>query len=137
MDLALIKLLVDTSLFILIWIVQLVVYPGFRYYAQGDMKKWHPLYTQRITIPVMPLMLGQLALYGLACYQEPSVLRISQLALVLSTWGLTFFFAVPLHAAIEDNQNSLAARAKLVRVNWPRTLIWTLIFILNLLTYEQ
>ncbi len=56
----LLRLLVDMGLLILTWLVQLVIYPSFLYYDATDLKKWHSIYTGRITFVVLPLMLTQL-----------------------------------------------------------------------------
>ena len=61
MDLQLIRLLLDFGLMVLIWIVQLVIYPGLCYYKNEDLGKWHKIYTQRIGVIVGPLMIAQLA----------------------------------------------------------------------------
>jgi hypothetical protein len=137
MNLALLTVLVDTALFILIWMVQLIIYPGFCYYEEENIKKWHPVYTKMITIIVLPLMVGQLGLYSLAVFQQPDVLSISQFILVASTWGITFLFAVPLHSAIEKVPQTVSHRKKLVQVNWPRTAIWTIILIISLINYGK
>ena len=137
MNLALITLLIDTSLFILIWMVQLIVYPGFCYYKEEDIKRWHPVYTQIITIIVLPLMASQLGLYGITVFKSPNVLSIIQFILVVSTWAITFLFAVPLHNAIEKSPQTLSHRKKLVQVNWPRTANWTIILIISLICYGK
>ncbi|MEL7161763.1 MAG: hypothetical protein AAFN92_13465, partial [Bacteroidota bacterium] len=58
------RLAVDTAALVLIWLVQLVIYPAFLYYAEADFRGWHPVYTQRVTYVVLPVMLAQLALYA-------------------------------------------------------------------------
>ena len=52
--------LADFGLLVLIWMVQLVVYPGFKYYQRERLLEWHARYTSRISYIVGPLMLGQL-----------------------------------------------------------------------------
>ncbi len=48
MDILILRLLFDFGLVVLIWIVQLVIYPGLCYYSETDLLKWHKLYTSRI-----------------------------------------------------------------------------------------
>jgi hypothetical protein len=136
MNLVLFQIVVDSGLLILIWMVQLVVYPGFRYYSEPDLKRWHEIYTGRITLIVLPLMLAQLILYAYQLYGAPGILSAGQFLLVAATWLITFLYAVPLHASIEKDTDTTLSRAKLVRINWSRTILWTIIFILSLYTYE-
>ena len=137
MNLKIITLMIDTALVTLIWLVQLVIYPGFCFYTEENIKKWHSLYTTRITYIVMPLMLGQLTLYIFVVYSNPVVSHVLNLGLVLFIWIVTFFISVPLHAKIDAIQNTLQARKKLVQTNWLRTIGWTLILIINIINYGQ
>lgn len=137
MDLALSTIIVDVALCVLIWIIQIVVYPGFCFYSEEDIKRWHKFYTIRITLIVFPLMLSQLVLYAISSYLNPTSLSIGLFLLVISTWIHTLFSAVPLHNAIERSPNSLTQRKKLVRVNWFRTIVWTLILIISLISYGE
>ena len=50
MDLQSVRLLLDFGLMVLIWIVQLVIYPGLCYYKSEDLGNWHKIYTGRIGI---------------------------------------------------------------------------------------
>jgi hypothetical protein len=52
--------LVDFALFILIWIVQRIIYPSFMYHSPVSLSQWHAVYSKRIALIVVPLMLGQL-----------------------------------------------------------------------------
>lgn len=135
MDVDFFKILIDTSLCVLIWIVQIVIYPGFCYYSEGDIKKWHPIYTRRITYIVLPLMLSQLIIYLYFSYLKFSYVSLGSLALVIFIWGVTFLVSVPLHAKIDSSSNSIHAREKLVKTNWIRTVAWTFLLILSLINY--
>ena len=57
MNLEYIRLLVDAGFIVLIWAVQLVIYPSFKFYSNANLLKWHRLYTKRVTVIVLPLML--------------------------------------------------------------------------------
>jgi hypothetical protein len=137
MDVELYKIVVDSSLFVLIWMVQLVVYPGFNYYSELNMKRWHSDYTTRITVIVLPLMVGQLGLYSYTAYYNPSYRSVGGLALVVATWVVTFLVSVPLHNAIEKRSDSRIERKELVQTNWIRTFIWTIILILSIIFYGK
>lgn len=136
MDLNLFRILIDGGLVVLIWIVQLVIYPGFCYYSEAEIKRWHRRYSVRISIIVLPLMVCQLALYAFHASIHPGGVSIGMLLLVLVMWLITFLCAVPLHRAIEQVSDSSKQRRQLVQVNWYRTAGWTLLFMINLFTYE-
>jgi len=137
MELELLKITVDTALCTLIWLVQIVIYPGFLCYNESDLKKWHRAYTGRITIIVMPLMLSQLFLYVFLSYSQPSFDAFAGLGLVIMIWAVTFFVSVPLHAKIDTLADTIITRKKLVRTNWMRTIAWTLVLILTILHYGK
>lgn len=124
---------VDFGLVVLIWIIQLIVYPSFTYFQPSDLAKWHTKYTTKITMIVAPLMFAQV---GIICWQIFYDFNWSVVAsglLVATVWINTFFYAVPLHEQINRKEDMLLSAQKLVKVNWYRTLIWTLIWVLGLL----
>ena len=63
------RLLLDFGLCILIWMVQLVVYPSFLFFSFNNLFTWHKTYTKAIALIVIPLMLGQLGIVisGVSC----------------------------------------------------------------------
>ena len=126
--------LVDFGLVILIWMTQLIVYPSFTYYSESELVTWHSKYTTAISLIVMPLMLGQVVLHGLGLLNDFSWLRLVAAVLIALAWVNTFFYAVPLHNKISANVDVLNAADQLVKINWYRTALWTLIFLISLLT---
>jgi hypothetical protein len=125
------SLIVDFGLVVLTWIVQLVIYPSFRYYAVKDLKSWHLKYTRRITIVVFPLMISQLILHSYFAFENPAILAITTALLVVLNWLITFFFAVPLHGKIDTGQDPAYPIKQLIYLNWLRTGFWSLIMILT------
>ena len=94
------RTLVDCGMFILIWMVQLIVYPSFCHISDEVLHSWHRTYTQRIGYFVMPMMLTQLILSLLACIYTMTALTALDLGLVVATWVLTAWLSVPLHKAL-------------------------------------
>ncbi|OAV43799.1 hypothetical protein [Lewinella sp. 4G2] len=123
------RLVFDTGALVLIWLVQLVIYPVFLRMQRSDFVSWHPVYTRRVTFVVMPIMLGQLALYAYLCLSPPTEWNVvANSTLILIAWGLTFFGAVPLHAALDGPDDHLPLSSRLLRINAARTLVWTLVW---------
>ena len=121
----------DFGLFVLIWTVQLIVYPSFRFYSPEELRSWHRRYTPRISFIVIPLMLGQLMLYGTLLQQEKNTYSIGSFSLVLLVWLLTFTVFVPRHKGITAGESSEKTLKELVDFNWGRTLIWSFLFLWN------
>ena len=132
----LIKIAIDASLVVLALLVQRIIYPSFEKIFSDHFLSWHDTYTNEIGRIVAPLMLVQLALSSyMLWYYNFSLLNVLIFILVLLTWIDTFARAMPLHAQIQqiksiDEQKNIAR--KLVKVNFPRTLIWIAIFALQL-----
>lgn len=125
------KLLFDFGLVILIWMTQLIVYPSFTYYQSENLIRWHQKYTRAITIMVMPLMFGQIGWHSYDLFTTQSWLGWLAFSLILLAWINTFFYAVPLHHKIANNQQLADTINKLVMVNWYRTIWWTMVFIID------
>ncbi|MEM6395288.1 MAG: hypothetical protein AAF741_03005 [Bacteroidota bacterium] len=125
------RLMFDSAALVLIWLVQLVIYPSFLYMRRHDFMAWHPVYTRKVTWVVMPVMLGQLLVYGFMVFAHPSTDVWVNAALVAIAWLITFVFAVPLHMNMEESEKPKEASAKLVEMNWYRTVIWTIVFLVS------
>ena len=135
MTIELIRLLIDFGLVILIWMVQLNIYPSFRYYTREDLVRWHQKYTLGIAVIVIPLMFGQLGIYGYQLFESQALFPILGFAIVILQWILTFAIFVPLHNAIGQNLHSEQTLRKLVKRNWWRTILWTALFVWSLFEY--
>jgi len=123
----------DAGCVVLIWTVQLVIYPSFKFYSTLDLRKWHSKYTGLVSFIVVPLMFGQLITSGWLTYQNPSPLLITKLVLIIAIWVLTFLIFVPLHHHIDRQENPQRFLDSLVNKNWMRTVLWNVVFVLSLL----
>jgi len=128
--------LIDFGLVILIWMTQLVVYPSFAYFSSGDLLLWHRRYTRAISFLVIPLMLAQLLTHGIGLWQHFSVPRLLAAALIGSIWVNTFVYAVPLHNKISAGSDIASSAKQLVAVNWYRTVLWTVVFLLGIFLFH-
>ena len=125
--------IINFGLVVLTWMVQLVVYPSFLYYTQENLQKWHHTYTTAVSYVVIPLMFGQLFTTGYLIFTKGGILNLIIFGLVVLVWIVTFALAVPAHNKIAAGNDMLVEAANLVRINWYRTAIWSIIFILGLL----
>ena len=126
-----ISLMVDAGLVILIWIVQLVIYPSFLHYTTENLYSWHQKYTSRIAIMVVPLMLFQL-IYGLIIlFYFPTINHFIYLALVIFLWVFTFLTFAPLHNKISNRNINNKLLTSLIYRNWIRTFLWSFLLIFH------
>jgi hypothetical protein len=107
----------------LIWVIQILHYPGF-HFVDILFKDFHSFHSTRISMIVIPLMLTELATASLLALQNPSRFGWNFVG-VLLIWASTFFLSVPLHNQLAGERNSQLI-AQLVLTNWPRTLLWSL-----------
>lgn len=130
--LLIINLSVTAALFGLIWVVQLVHYPGFAFIDARDFHAFHSLHTRNISFFVAPLMIAELILaMALVIIFSFGSLFWLHLILTLALWGSTFFIQVPIHARLASGKDKNIIR-RLTITNWIRTLLWTLKFFLAL-----
>lgn len=122
---------IDFGLVVLLWLVQCIIYPSFLQVTPDRLIDWHATYTRRMGYIVAPMMFAQLGLSVLGVWQTGTALAWLDLLLVLSCWVLTFTLSVPLHNRIAAGDIDPQILGRLVVTNWPRTLLWTLIFALG------
>ncbi len=110
-----------------IWIIQLVHYPSFRFVSSEGFLKFSEFHQSSITWVVGPMMVVELltGLY-LWLHQPTSLVWPLLCFLTLLIWLSTFFLSVPLHTQLIVSGYDLALIDKLVSTNWPRTLFWSL-----------
>ena len=127
------QLFFDSGLFVLIWLVQLIIYPGFLNIGNVNFKDVHKRYTARISLIVIPLMLGQLSLEIIKLFQGEA--NFPRLALTVSVWLITFIFAVPAHNILGQNGRHKDSILTLIKTNWLRTIIWSVLLVNSLLHF--
>jgi hypothetical protein len=121
------RLLFDFGFMVLIWTVQLIVYPGFRYRSPEDLIVWHRIYSVRITIILMPLFFGQFLISMLQLWQYQTYYSISSFAIIVLLWLITILVFVPIHKKISAGSFDRNFLIKLDRLNWIRTMLWTIL----------
>ena len=125
-------LLADFGLVVLIWLIQLVVYPSFHHVEDGSFVAWHSRYTRLVAYIVMPLMSAQVILHGAGLLGGPGVFDVLAAVLIVLAWATTFVFSVPCHRALSNDGKSAVQIAILVRTNWIRTTCWTGVFLASI-----
>ena len=126
------RVAVDFGMLVLIWLVQLIIYPSFEFTDKDAFLAWHEKYSALITIVVLPLMFGQLALTLYQLSQERSWSTIACVVLIALCWIVTFTLSVPAHNQLQAMGNEPEIVRWLVLTNWLRTFGWTAISILSI-----
>lgn len=121
------QVIVDSGLLILIWLVQLIIYPSFRYTADEDFISWHTRYTGLIALVVTPLMLLQAGIEIMHFFfLTPRWLRIF---LISAIWISTFTLSVPCHSRLHNQGKTSDLVQRLIATNWVRTVLWSIVFL--------
>lgn len=128
------------ALFGLIWTIQLVHYPSFRFVDETKFVEFEKFHSQKITYIVLPLMIVELITSAYLVYLNPlhAVLHFNLLC-VLIVWTTTFLFSVPCHNQLMNGKDQKVINS-LVKTNWPRTVFWTfktLILLSLILNYKN
>ena len=122
MHLALASLMVGV-----IWVIQLVHYPSFRFTDREKYVSFQIFHMRKISFIVMPVMVLEF-LSGLLLVlyhsNHESLLRISFI-LLLIIWLVTALFFAQVHQKLSKGYDETLVR-KLVSFNWIRTLLWTI-----------
>ena len=124
--------LIATSIMVgVIWVIQLVHYPSFHFIELKQYTTFQRFHMSRISFVVIPAMLTELfTLILIIISTDPidTLLTVSGLLLVL-IWLMTAVFFSGVHKKLTLGYNKTVVD-NLVTLNWFRTLLWTLRFLL-------
>ena len=116
----------------LIWIIQLVHYPAFKYVDSSNFVKFEKFHTQQISLIVIPVMLLELVTAVQLVFINGSLIMKLNLLLALAIWTVTFIYSAPCHVKLSKGKNEKIIDL-LIKTNWLRTFLWS--FKALLLTY--
>lgn len=117
-------IIVTAMLVAIIWVIQVLHYPTFRFIDPDKEIEFHKFHTSSISPIVAPLMVAELILVSLGLYLNFTSLSVTLLTFVIVIWLSTFLIQVPTHKKLSDDYNkSLIDR--LIKTNWIRTICWT------------
>ena len=120
------NLSISWGLMILIWLVQLIIYPSFSRISPEEFKAYHRWYVIRISSVVLPLMVAELILsIWWVLSDDYSAISVSAGLLVLIVWLSTFVLQVPIHNRLKAGREDREIR-RLVATNWIRAAAWSL-----------
>lgn len=120
--------IIDFGLVVLIWLAQTIIYPSFEYLETSEFRRWHHRYSHIITAFVVPLMCGQAGVIAYQVMTRGQLPDVASAVLVAGCWTSTFTLSVPYHKSLQKNGKQLDVIEKLIRTNWIRTILWSLVF---------
>ena len=126
---------IDFAMFVLIGLVQVIVYPVFREIPADRFAKWHPRYCNQIGWFVLPLMIAQLLDSASTCFFVADDLSWAKLLCVLFAWAVTFLISAPCHRRLMREGKIDRVVERLIRTNLYRTFAWAGALIISWVQY--
>jgi len=121
-----IQIITDSGLLVLIWLVQLIIYPSFRYTQEKDFIVWHARYMRLISLIVSPLILLQIGVELVYIFNNDY--RWIRMLMILTVLTSTFSLSVPSHKRLSRYGKDPIIISRLVLTNWLRTVLGSLLF---------
>ncbi|MDW7773187.1 MAG: hypothetical protein SCH71_09895 [Desulfobulbaceae bacterium] len=121
--------IVNFGLVVLIWLVQLIIYPAFAYINEDEFANWHRGYVKTISSIASPLMLAQMVLILWLVFTQPGLPDFLMLSGIIIIWISSFSLSVPCHKKLTQIGKNQSVITRLVRTNWIRTILWTAVFL--------
>ena len=120
--------LIATSVMVgVIWIIQLVHYPSFHFIELNQYTTFQRFHMSRISYVVIPAMLTELftLIFIIIPMDQVDHIILASAFLLIVIWLMTAVFFSDVHQKLTLGYDQ-AVVEKLVKLNWGRTLLWTL-----------
>ena len=121
-----IQIITDSGLLLLIWLVQVIIYPSFRYTEEREFILWHAKYMSIISLIVSPLILLQIGVEMVHIFQNNY--RWIRILMIFTVLISTFRLSVPCHKRLSRYGKDPLIISRLVLTNWLRTACWSVLF---------
>ena len=120
--------LIATSVMVgVIWVIQLVHYPSFHFIELNQYTTFQRFHMSRISYVVIPAMLTELftLILIIISMDQIDTLVLASAILLIFIWLITAVFFSGVHQKLTLGYDQTVVD-KLVKLNWGRTLLWTL-----------
>ena len=110
-----------------IWVIQLVHYPSFHFVELKQYNTFQRFHMSRISYVVIPAMLAELftLILILISMDQIDTLVLASAILLIFIWLMTAVFFSGVHQKLTLGYDQTVVD-KLIKLNWGRTLLWTL-----------
>ena len=119
--------LISTSMMVaIIWIVQILHYPTFKFIDQKKYEEFQDFHMKRISYIIIPIMLVELSSGVIVLIIDSSLYTPFgvSLMLLIFIWILTALLFSKVHAYLLNGYDEDSIN-KLISLNWIRTISWT------------
>ena len=125
--------LTSTSIMVgIIWVIQLVHYPSFKYVKESDFIIFQKYHMINISYIVFPIMFTELITSLLIFFSgEKSFFFMLSLICLSMIWVITGVLFTKFHSILQTGKD-LKMIEKMIKANWIRTLLWTMRLIMIL-----
>ena len=120
--------LIATSVMVgVIWVIQLVHYPSFHFIELKQYTTFQRFHMSRISYVVIPAMVTELftLILIIISMDQIDTLVLASAILLIFIWLITAVFFSGVHQKLTLGYDQTVVD-KLVKLNWGRTLLWTL-----------
>ena len=120
--------LIATSVMVgVIWIIQLVHYPSFHFIERNQYTSFQRFHMSRISYVVIPAMVTELftLILIIISIDQVNLIILASALLLIVIWLMTAVFFSGVHQKLTLGYDQTVVE-KLVKLNWGRTLLWTL-----------
>ena len=118
--------LISTAIIVgIIWVIQVVHYPSFYFIERDEYVSFQKFHMDKISYIVVPVMLIESISGFILIYNELNTVLLISMILLFFIWVLTGIFFVPIHQKLTSGYQEELVE-KLVKINWFRTIFWTL-----------
>lgn len=107
-----------------IWLIQLLHYPIFSMIEPRRFSEFCEKHTSMMGLLVGPVMILELISALALVVIKADVFSMTNLAMNIALWLLTFLVSVPWHNRLARGYDQFCIE-RLVFTNWPRTFLWT------------
>ena len=128
-------LVIDFGMFLVIWMVQIIIYPSLSIIEDSGFSDWHRSYCSKIGFFVLPLMTAQFLESSSAVFFVGSILDWCKFATVILALFVTFAISAQCHRKLTKGGRNHAVLDRLSVTNWIRTVLWSLAFVLSCIKY--
>ena len=118
--------LISTAIIVgIIWVIQVVHYPSFHFIETDEYLSFQKFHMDKIAYIVVPVMLIESITGFILIYNDINTVLIISMILLLLIWALTGLFFAPMHQKLMSGYQEELVE-KLVKINWVRTIFWTI-----------
>ena len=125
--------IISTSIMVgVIWVIQLVHYPSFKYVNESDYINFQKYHMSNISYIVFPVMFTELiTALIILFFGEKSLFFVLSLICLFLIWVFTGVLFTKYHSILKEGKDLMIIE-KMIKANWIRALLWTMRLIMIL-----